>query len=556
MRRKAAPLFLLLAGLALWGAGCAAPAVGPVKPLDLTDEAGRAEAEINSALLRQGVAASEVRTGLRSELRNLSSPARVRWVHRSYTLIAQPTFRNLGVEDYASAVREGAGRAGARVAETVAGEGARRAEGAGSPPPSVRMIVRVPVEVAGRRFEIEAFEITIVPPGPDEGGAGGEGAGARPGEEGPARVAIIIDDFGYEQPFAEEFFALPVPLTMAVIPFLPASERLARTGQAHGWEVLVHLPMQPEAAALDRYAGTVRVSQSDAEIRRTVAADLAAVPFAVGVNNHQGSRATQDARVMDVVLEEVASRGLFFVDSRTSAASVAARQARRAGLLYGENYIFLDHRAEVGYVRQALRHLVRAAEANGYAIGIGHVRAETLKALREELPVLLAEGVRFAPVGEVVRTDFRYRRSPAPPSSEQTMPSPAPAVPKGRPVRQAAPPSAGPPAVPPADSPGGPARVPAPPSPELPTQAPEPTAPAALSPVSPAMSPAPDPFSAPEPAAPAPAPLSIGDEPGASSEPAPEATLLPAPAEAAPTPATSPGAEAEPVPATSPDSVP
>jgi hypothetical protein len=276
--------------------------------------------------------------------------------------------------------------------------------------------------------------------GPRPGGAGRGEAGPSPdlpGPAGPGLIALIIDDWGYEQSFTADFFDLPIPLTMAVIPGLPASARLARAGHAHGWEVLVHLPLQPENPQLDQGPNLIRVSQGDAEIRRLAAQGLDAIPYAVGVNNHMGSRATRDARVMNLVLDEVAARGFFFVDSRTSPASVAAEVARERGLAHGENYLFLDGKADAGAIRQNLRLLAQAAARNGVVIGIGHVRRETLSALQAELPALLRQGLRFVPVGTVVGPEFRYRwhpashprpAEPAPPSnSAPSYPAPTPA---------------------------------------------------------------------------------------------------------------------------------
>ncbi|HHW15277.1 MAG TPA: hypothetical protein GXX28_10155 [Firmicutes bacterium] len=482
-RGLVAAALLSLAGLAgLGGAGCTVPVLAPAQPADLTPAVQRVESEINAALLRRGVAPVEVRTGLKTAERRLSRPVQVRWLHRSFTLVAEPTFSRLRPADYLEAVREGARRAGARVSETAF---PASAEHAGS---GARLAIRLPVRVWGRTVTVDALEITILPPPPlGHGGNGpavGGGASLRPqpprwpgkplpepvpdpGRPGKTRVALIIDDWGYEQPFASDFFSLPVPLTMAVIPFTPDSRRLAEEGFAHGWQVLVHLPLQPESKALDRAEGMVRVTLNDAELRRTIERDLDAVPHAAGVNNHMGSLATRDRRVMEAVLSAVAERGWFFIDSRTTAGSVATDVARELGLPYGENFVFLDNRADVDYIRRSLRILVKAAERNGYAIGIGHVRRETLAALRAELPVLLRNGVRFVPVGDVVRRDFRYR-SLAVPRVEEPAPVPQPAP---RPALQQAPqpvprPSAAPtPAAPvPAEfSPSPEETVPAPP---------------------------------------------------------------------------------------------
>ncbi|MGE5554099.1 MAG: divergent polysaccharide deacetylase family protein, partial [Betaproteobacteria bacterium] len=428
-------LLALAAAIGLAVTGCAVPVLS--RQADLTPAVDRVERAIGAALLRQGVALAEVRTGVQAETVHSRSP-NARWTHRSYTIVAHPTFRQLKPSDYAAAVREGVRRAGARAREDCRLSPRGAVE-------TVRFAVLVPVRIGRQRLTIDALAITIVPPDTppaDEGvDASPSRAEAEPESEGSPRVALIIDDWGYEQPFASEFFALPVPLTMAVLPHRPASERLAREGHERGWEVLVHLPLEPESPR-EAEAGMIRVAMSDGAVRRAVAEALAAVPYAVGVNNHKGSRATRDRRVVNAMLDEVSARRFFLVDSRTSPASVVGEMARERGLAYGENLLFLDGRSDPDYIRHMLRIVAQAAERNGYAIGIGHVREATLAALRAELPLLLQRGVAFVPVGQLVRPDFRYRWR------RDTPPVPQPAAPAGGPAQTITVRPAGPPAEP------------------------------------------------------------------------------------------------------------
>ncbi|MGE5507268.1 MAG: divergent polysaccharide deacetylase family protein [Chitinophagales bacterium] len=519
-RNRAGFLALLFLVLAAIAAGCAtAPAWRRTERAFLPGVAERAVTEIDAALLRMGVAPAEVRRDERQEDASLDQPAAVTWSRWVFTLVAFPTFRHLTPEDYAQAVREGARLAGGEAVTP----GGRR------PDDPLRLVVRVPVKAGGRRFKVEALEVIIRQPDRETGASAppaSRPAGPAAPEPEPAggapRVALIIDDWGYEQPFATDFFNLPVPLTMAVIPFLPASERLAKAGQAHGWEVILHLPMEAEQHEYESTKGLVRVDMTDAEVRTAVDRALDAMPEADGVNNHMGSLATQNPRVMRVALEEIAARRLFFVDSRTSPASVAAGLAKERGMAFGENALFLDNQRNVEYIREQLNSLVSAARTVGYAIGIGHVRRETLSALQLELPELIRAGVRFVPARDVVATDFR-RPVRSGGARRSTSSSSAPAS-----SGQGAPPVASP-AVPPAVAPK--AHPPAAPSPaqgEPSTVAPAPApAPSRASSTAPPVTAGP-PSSAPSaPAAEAPAP---GPSPASAVEtavPAPE----PAPAE-------------------------
>lgn len=469
MRRSRRIGLVILCGvLAAVAAGCtSAPTLRRTERTYLPGVADRAVAEIDAALLRLGASPAEVRRDLVRATASLDQPVPISWTRWTFTLLAFPTFRELTPEDYAKAVREGARLAGGEAVAVTAG-----------PDASLHLEVKVPVKAGGRRMKVEALKITVRPPDREPVAVRrpvDQPTPAAPRSGGAPQVALIIDDWGYEQSFASDFFSLPVPLTMAVIPFLPAGEHLALAGQAHGWEVILHLPMEAENHEYASTPGLIRVGMSETEIEAAVDRALAAVPQADGVNNHMGSRATQDPRVMRTVLNRLSSRNLFFVDSRTTPASVAAAQAKERGMAYGENALFLDNKKSVEYTRAQLRSLAAAAEVHGYAIGIGHVRRETLTALQLELPRLIQEGVRFVLARDVVGTDFRRpgrlgeTRRPAGPTG--TPPSAAPAAPAAPPARPGtAPPSAEVPASPaPARREPGSEPVPAiPPTPSAP----------------------------------------------------------------------------------------
>jgi len=221
---------------------------------------------------------------------------------------------------------------------------------------------------------------------------------------GPARIAIVVDDLGNDFEAVRRLAGLEEPVAGAVLPGLPGSAQAARALQRAGKEVILHLPMEPRGYPEVRPGpGVVVRAQSAEEIAETVTRGLASVPGAIGVNNHMGSAATADSRVMRVVLEQVAERGLFFLDSRTTEQTVAGPLARELGVRSASRQVFLDRLATEPAVRLALEELVRRARREGFAIGVGHPYGVTLDVLERELPRLAAKGVRVVPLSELVR---------------------------------------------------------------------------------------------------------------------------------------------------------
>ncbi|MFQ5894391.1 MAG: divergent polysaccharide deacetylase family protein [Nitrospinota bacterium] len=226
---------------------------------------------------------------------------------------------------------------------------------------------------------------------------------AEAGRSRRPRVAIIVDDLGHQWRPAEELLALDAPLTFAVLPGLAASERIARAAREKRREVLLHLPMEPLGYPWeDPGPGALLQAMGREEWRRRVREALDAVPHAVGVNNHMGSRLTESEEAMEVVLEEVRGRGLFFVDSLTTPRSAASRVGRRLGVPILRRAIFMDNEVEEDAILAALRELIRAAKGAGSAIAIAHPHPATIAALRLGLPELAREGVDLVRVSELL----------------------------------------------------------------------------------------------------------------------------------------------------------
>jgi polysaccharide deacetylase 2 family uncharacterized protein YibQ len=227
------------------------------------------------------------------------------------------------------------------------------------------------------------------------------------------RAAVIMDDLGNDPGAAKMLLALPYPLTFSVLPDLPHSVRTADEAHAHGREVMLHLPMEPEPGAPARPGpGEIKVGMTRAEVERMLEADLDSVPHAAGINNHMGSRATADAALMAAVMRVVARRRLFFVDSRTTAQSTALHAARRAGVPSFYRSVFLDDTETVDYTLGQLRLFRRDIEAQGAAIAIGHPHPSTIAALKRFLPELERDGIELVPASELVRLPETARLSP------------------------------------------------------------------------------------------------------------------------------------------------
>ena len=223
-------------------------------------------------------------------------------------------------------------------------------------------------------------------------------------QRGSPRIAIVIDDLGNDEGAVRRLARLAQPVAGAVLPGLPGSAPAARALAQAGKEVILHLPMEPDGYPQVRPGpGVIVREQSESEIAEIFSRDLASVPGAVGVNNHMGSAATADARVMRAVLRAVAGRGLFFLDSRTTDATVAGDLARELGVPSASREVFLDRIATEPAVREALDELLRRARREGVAVGVGHPYPATLTVLEEELPKLAAKGIELVRLSQVVR---------------------------------------------------------------------------------------------------------------------------------------------------------
>lgn len=225
---------------------------------------------------------------------------------------------------------------------------------------------------------------------------------AAAGEEAP-RIAIIIDDLGYQRAAGLRAVALPGPIACAVLPQTPRSVELAEAAYAAGKDVLLHLPLQSMGGD-DTDPGDIVLDMSRGQFARTFNRDLGSIPHVVGVNTHRGSLITRHPGHMHWLMEEIGARqGLFFVDSYTTADSVALQLAREAGIASVRRDVFLDPDNRQGTLEREFARLERLARTRGMAVGIGHPHPATLDFLERALPTLADERIELVSISEYVR---------------------------------------------------------------------------------------------------------------------------------------------------------
>jgi uncharacterized protein len=220
---------------------------------------------------------------------------------------------------------------------------------------------------------------------------------------GNPRIAIILDDLGHDRSSADAVLALPFAVTVSVLPHLPVSAEVAEEAARRGDQVMLHLPMESEPGVASAEDIELRVGMTREQVERALAGMLETVPHAAGVNNHQGSRATADPALMEALMAALRERGLFFIDSRTTAATVAYDTARRWGVPAASRKVFLDDSPKREAILAQLELAARDALRDGSAVAIGHPHPATIAALTEGVPRLEARGIRLVFASDLVR---------------------------------------------------------------------------------------------------------------------------------------------------------
>jgi len=216
------------------------------------------------------------------------------------------------------------------------------------------------------------------------------------------RLAIVIDDLGNDRAQADALFRVSYPLTLSVLPHLSNSAEIAEEAHRRGYEVLLHLPMASSGGEKDEPI-ELHSGMSSSTVSQTFAAMLETVPYAAGVNNHEGSRGTSDTKLMGELMPLLRERKLFFVDSRTTTATVAEIAAHAARVPATSRNVFLDDEQSAAAIRKQFALAVRDAREKGSALAIGHPHPETLQVLSEMLPAIERQGVTLVFASDLVR---------------------------------------------------------------------------------------------------------------------------------------------------------
>ncbi len=220
------------------------------------------------------------------------------------------------------------------------------------------------------------------------------------------KVAIIVDDIGMSKGPIDKLIELPAPVTLAVLPNLSYSRYAAEAARNKGLDVMLHLPMEPMESSgytgSDAGEDALLVGLPKEAVLAKLDENLSSVPYIKGVNNHMGSKFMENQELMDMVLEEIGGRGLFFIDSLTSSGSVGYKTALKMGMKTGKRDVFLDDSSkDAAYVKSQIERLVGIAEKNGYAVGICHPYPGTVEALTEMMPQIDGR-VDIVPVSSIL----------------------------------------------------------------------------------------------------------------------------------------------------------
>ena len=217
------------------------------------------------------------------------------------------------------------------------------------------------------------------------------------------KLAIVIDDLGYNLQSVQILYEINPRITLAILPHQPYSQQIAKRARVQGQEVLLHLPLEPHNYEnYGKMSHMLLVNMTKAELRRKLKYNLDNLPLAAGVNNHMGSSMTENRGQMEIILGELKQRGLFFIDSLTTPNSIAYSLAQQLGLRVGKRDVFLDNVDQVEAITSQLNRLVALAKQNGQALGIGHPRTNTFTALKRFLQSESAQEVQLVPASELL----------------------------------------------------------------------------------------------------------------------------------------------------------
>jgi polysaccharide deacetylase 2 family uncharacterized protein YibQ len=227
-------------------------------------------------------------------------------------------------------------------------------------------------------------------------------AAAAPRSSSPAaKAAVIMDDLGNNLGAVRALIDLGQPVTLAILPYAPVTSETVRAAREAGLEYILHLPLE-SLETKEASGGRISGDMTSEEVRGLVESCLDQVPGCRGANNHEGSKVTENPRLMTLIFEVLKARGLYFIDSLTTSGSVAYETARRSGVRAAARRIFLDEKTDESAIRARFEELFAAARKRGAAVAICHPKKETFAALAKYLSLAERAGVRLVFASEIV----------------------------------------------------------------------------------------------------------------------------------------------------------
>ena len=223
----------------------------------------------------------------------------------------------------------------------------------------------------------------------------------RPKHEDKKLIAVVIDDMGVNVRRTKDIISLKAPLTSSFLTYGPHLAKQIEKARAAGHEIMAHVPMQPHKDLYTAPDG-LTVNMSDEELSEKFELMLQKFAGIKGVNNHMGSKFTEDKRVMSDIMKILKAHDLFFLDSKTTAKSVGQEVAKKYDVKYATRHVFLDNKNEKNYILGQLKQAEKIANKNGYAVAIGHPKSQTYEALKEWLPTLDDKGLKLVHMSEIV----------------------------------------------------------------------------------------------------------------------------------------------------------
>ena len=218
------------------------------------------------------------------------------------------------------------------------------------------------------------------------------------------KIAIVIDDFGYfNNKITESFLELEYPVTLSILPGLKYTKKIAEKAKQYGKQIMLHLPMEPKRGKVEQTDFTILTNMSESQIVERINKALKMLPDAIGVNNHMGSKATENPQVMDALFKELKRKNIMFVDSKTSLNSIAPVIAEKYDLKFEQNSTFLERHKneEKRHIKSKLKLAAKISKKMGKVVIIGHPYQETIDVLTEELPKLEKQGFVIVPVTDL-----------------------------------------------------------------------------------------------------------------------------------------------------------